>query len=132
MEKGPVSVDGPGNADAVALERLASIRDAWLLPLIERIAEQATTIGRLKEQIEQERQQRTEFEQQVAAESAEKDELIARLHRRIADLAEELDALETSYRHDAIDDLQTRVNALEDASSTREPARRGILRFWKR
>ena len=36
---------------------LPAIRDAWLTPLVERIAEQAATIGRLEERLAQ--QQRT-------------------------------------------------------------------------
>ena len=62
----------------------------------------------------------------------EKDELIARLHRRIAKLAEELDAAENAQRHDAVDDLHARVSALEDAKSSQAGARRGSLRFRKR
>ena len=116
---------------AVGLAQLDAIRDAWLSPLVERIAEQAVTIGRLEERLAQEQRQVAERDSRLMSELAEKDELIARLHRRIAELAEELDTIENTGQHDVVNDLQARVSALEDATTGHAGSRRGSLRFRK-
>lgn len=131
MENTPL-VKETSESAAAKLMQLEAIRDAWLAPLIAQIAEQAATIGRLEERLTQEQQTLAEHEARLASEIAEKDELIARLHRRIADLAEELDAVENAHRRDEVDDLQSRVSALEDATSGQPASRRGSLRFRKR
>ncbi len=124
------SDDRVGSSETLRMQLLA-IRDEWLAPLVAQIAEQAATIGRLEERLEQERRRSDELEAWKTSKIIEKDELIARLHRRIADLAEELDAVESAARHDDVDTLRARVSALEDATAVHSRARRSGMRFRK-